>query len=859
MKNTNINNATETFPVERWKGVTRIFAGLFLLATAFPLPFLPSSINQAYAQQAETGVLNVEVFDSKKNPVAGIKIKIYDNLGQQVAEKLTDEKGQVQILGLKGTYTLETSSEKYDTRIEENLEITNNSKASVSIELIEKLGVVVEVESQSSSIVERQDQPAGELKPKDLRQIPTLTREFDGAIATIPNVIRPPDGKVSIKGAREDQSLLLINGVDGTDPSTGAPTKNIPLESISSVKVYTNPYLPEYGRFTGGLVKVETKRGGDKFKADLTDFFPEPRFRGGKLFGFANVSPRLHLEGPIVKDRIFFAQGLEFDVDKRPVRGLASPVNEIKRQVFRAFTQLDFVISPNHTFTATINGSLRRLQHIGLDFFNPQNVAPDQNGNDFTLGGVDRINLSNGSLLETFFQYKRVRSEVTGKGNDIMTFTPLKREGNYFHREDRATERYQLAVTNTFAKMKTANGEHNVKLGIDLSYVDNEGNTNNNTVNINRLDKTTTQRIQYFTVGSLNTNNTQAAAFAQDQWIVNKRFSVDYGIRFEAQKATAGVSLMPRLASAYSLDKNGNTVLRGAVGLFYDKIPLNVLSFLNAPNQTVTDFALDGITPIGSPRTFVNLIAARPNGKPNRGNDFAAPRNLTVNLELNQKITSNALLKIAYLQSRTDNDLYISPVLENGVNAIKLFNNGRNRYRSIEITTSVKLPKVPGGETKNDLSFSYVRSRAEGELNDFNTYFGDFPDPVIRPNQFGRLPSDAPNRFLTRGTFSLPYRFTVVPLLDIHTGFPYSIRDEQQNFVGQRNSARFPRFASLDMSVSKDIKIRDKYNAQLTINMFNVTSHFNPRNVKANIADPEFGVFFANYRRFYRLDFAFSW
>lgn len=857
MTNTNINDATKAFSFERWSKLSKIFAGLCLLATAFPLPGLPISAPSAYGQQVEGGNLNVEIFDAKKNPIAGVIVKIYNNEGQQVAEKVTDAKGQVQIPGLKGTYTLETSAEKYDTRIEEAIEIANGSKATISIELIEKLGVIVEVPSESNNPIERQDQPAGELKLKDLKQIPTLTKEFDGAIGTIPNVIRPPDGKVSIKGSREDQSLLLINGVDGTDPSTGAPTKNIPLESISSVKVYTNPYLPEYGRFTGGVVKVETKRGGDKFKFDLTDFFPEPRFRGGKLFGFTNVSPRLHLEGPILKNRAFFAQGLEFDVDKKPVRGLPSPINEIKRQVFRTFTQLDFILNPNHTFNVTVNASLRRLQHIGLDFFNPQKVSPNQNGNDFTVSGTDRITLSNGSLLETAFQYKRIRSEIYGKGDQIMTFTPLKREGNYFHREERATERYQLAVTNTLAPISVGKGTHNIKLGVDLNYLDNQGVTNNSTVDITRLDGTKTQRIQYFTVGSLNTNNTQAAAFAQDQWLVNKKFSFDYGVRFEAQKATAGVSVMPRVASAYSFDSNGNTVLRGAVGLFYDKVPLNVLAFANAPTQTLTDFALDGITPIGSPRSFVNLIAPRPNGKPNRGNDFAAPRNLTFNIELNQKITSKALVKVAYLQSRTDNDLYVSPVLENGVNAIKLFNDGRNRYRALELTTSVQLPKT--GDNKNDISFSYIRSRAQGELNDFNTYFGDFPDPIIRPNQFGRLSSDAPNRFLTRGTFSLPYKFTIVPLLDIHTGFPYSIRDEKQNFVGQRNSARFPRFASLDMSVSKDIKIRDKYEAQLTINMFNVTSHFNPRNIKANIADPEFGVFFANYRRFYRLDFAFTW
>ncbi len=857
MKNTKNNDVIQSFSLERWSKLSHIFAGLCLLATAFPLPGLPLSVPSVYGQQIEAGVLSVEVLDSKGKLLQGAKVKVYNGDGQQVAEKVTDAKGQIEFPGLKGKYKLEIIAEKYDLYTEPEIEITGGMMAKASIQLLEKFGEIVEVTGESSNPIERLDQPAGELKLEQIKMIPALTRDFDGAIGTIPNVIRPPDGKVSIKGSREDQSALLINGADGTDPSTGGFTKNIPLESIGSVKVYTNPYLPEYGRFTGGVTKVETKRGGDKFKFDLTDFFPEPRFRGGKLFGFTNVSPRLHLEGPILKDRAFFSQGLEFDVDKKPVRGLPSPINEIKRQVFRSFTQLDFILNSNHTLTVTANASLRRLQHIGLDFFNPQKVSPNQNGNDFTIGGVDRITLPNGSLLETVFQYKRIRSEVYGKGDEIMTFTPLKREGNYFHREERATERYQLAVTNTFAPIVTSKGTHNVKLGIDLNYLDNQGVTNNSTVDITRLDGTKTQRIQYFTTGSLNTNNTQAAAFLQDQWLVTKKFSFDYGARFEAQKATAGVSVMPRLASAYSFDTSGNTVLRGAVGLFYDKVPLNVLAFASAPTQTVTDFDIDGITPLSSPRSFVNLFANRPGGKPNLGNDFAAPRNLTFNVELNQKITSKALLKVAYLQSRTDNDLYISPVLENGVNAIKLFNDGRNRYRAVEITTNVQLPNT--GDKKNDISFSYIRSRAMSELNDFNTYFGDFPDPVIRPNQYGRSPSDAPNRFLARGTFNLPYKFTVVPLLDVHTGFPYSIRDEKQSFVGQRNSVRFPRFASLDMSISKDIKIRDKYNAQLIINMFNVTSHFNPKNVKANINDPEFGVFFANFRRFYRLDFAFSW
>jgi hypothetical protein len=36
-----------------------------------------------------------------------------------------------------------------------------------------------------------------------------------------------------------------------------------------------------------------------------------------------------------------------------------------------------------------------------------------------------------------------------------------------------------------------------------------------------------------------------------------------------------------------------------------------------------------------------------------------------------------------------------------------------------------------------------------------------------------------------------------MPVLDVHTGFPYSLTDQKRNFVGQRNSESFPRFSSL--------------------------------------------------------------
>jgi hypothetical protein len=58
---------------------------------------------------------------------------------------------------------------------------------------------------------------------------------------------------------------------------------------------------------------------------------------------------------------------------------------------------------------------------------------------------------------------------------------------------------------------------------------------------------------------------------------------------------------------------------------------------------------------------------------------------------------------------------------------------------------------------RDELVASYTRSKAEGDLNDFNPYFGNFQNPVIRPDKRSLLPWDAPDRFLLWGDFGLKF------------------------------------------------------------------------------------------------------
>jgi hypothetical protein len=294
-------------------------------------------------------------------------------------------------------------------------------------------------------------------------------------------------------------------------------------------------------------------------------------------------------------------------------------------------------------------------------------------------------------------------------------------------------------------------------------------------------------------------------------------------------------------------------VVRGGVGLFYDKVPLNIRSFGLYPSRTVTRYAVDGVTVIDS-HHFVNVLVDTPPIEPldfrqrAGGEAGFVPENLKWNVQLDQIVTRWLDLRANLTGSRTNHIYIVNPELDfRGRSGIVLRSAGQATYRAWELTARIRLPG------KDQFFVSYVRSRARGDLNDFNSYFGDFGAPVIRQNQYSNLSFDVPNRLLAWGTINLPRRITIAPIFEMRTGFPYSVRDAEQNFVGARNSdqTRFPRFLSLDAEIAKELQVTKKYGVRLSLRVFNATDHFNPRDVRMNTADPRFGEFFAPYHRFF--------
>jgi len=110
-----------------------------------------------------------------------------------------------------------------------------------------------------------------------------------------------------------------VNSANVTDPVTGGPAINLPIDVVSSVQVISNPYDPQYGKFTGAVSTVATKTSDyEKFHFSIQNFLPRLRDRDGSIMGLGAATPRTTITGPVWKDRIAITQSFEYRYVRTP-------------------------------------------------------------------------------------------------------------------------------------------------------------------------------------------------------------------------------------------------------------------------------------------------------------------------------------------------------------------------------------------------------------------------------------------------------------------------------------------------------------------------------------------------------------
>ena len=795
------------------------------------------------------------VLDENQHPLAQAQVEVRFE-EKIVASTTTDETGRGPIfLPVPGRYMLRVAKKNYIPS-ETSLEVTATSeRVEVVLSHIGLSKQEVTVQGSPSDPVTEESSVPSTLAPKQAAQAPSRPATLTEALPLVPGVVRATDGTIGIAGYAENHSTLLINSVDVTDPSTGGFGLSVPIDSVETIHVTEMPYLAQYGKFIAGVVAAETRRGGDKWAFSLNDPLPEFRIRSGHLVGVRDMSPRLNFGGPLIANQLFVSEGTEYLLHKQAVRTLPFPANETQFKAINSFTQVDAVLSPTHAIATSFHYSPHSLQYAGLDFFNPQPVTPNADFHESTLTVIDRMSLGEG-VLESTIADTRVTTGIQPQGTAEMLLSPLGNGGNYFSRQSRQATRFAW-IENWTPHTHHFAGDHILQLGSVLSYSEDEGQLQARPVQIQDATGHTLQRVDFTSGQPFALSDYAPAVYAQDHWILNTKFALDVGVRFEEQTITLTSRTAPRGGFVWTPSANKKTVLRGGVGVFYDSVPLGVYAFNSFPEQTVTSYDPSGGI-IGGPVRYVNVTQEMARSgfplvdRANRSGNFA-PYSAAWHLELEREVSRFLMVRFKHLESAAHDLIALHPQFVEGQDALVLGSSGSARTRQDEFTARI------GSVSQRQFFFSYVGQHARGDINDASSYTGNFPFPVVHQGLIASLPNEIPNRLLLWGTYALPRKFQLNPHIEWRNGFPYqSVNVLQQYFSARTGSQpRFPRYFSFDLLVSKDFQITKKHTIRISLPMTNLTNHFNPLEVHSNIADPYYGYFFGNYPRKILLDFDF--
>jgi Carboxypeptidase regulatory-like domain/TonB dependent receptor len=813
------------------------------------------------------GTVSATTNDPAARPaaLAGARVLLVNtDLKAAPVKSQTDETGAFAFLDLPGgNYTLTAEADGLPT-VTRELHLGVGAGLVVDVVLTASVSESVVVHDEEGLLSTSESTTSNTVRAQRLGELPLRSENYQSALPLTPGVLRGLDGLNHIKGTRGGQNAYTVNGVDVTDPVNGNLAFDIPIEAAASVHIEENPYSAEFGRFTGGATNLETKSGGDKFKIGASRFIPTFRnIIGGKIDSFR---PRLTFSGPLVRKRLYFLQSFEYRFSRVRVPSLKAPVDDSTAEAFSSFTQLDLIVNDANRlkFVAALFPEKQRF--VGLNTFNPRETTPNTKQRGELISLSEQAVFQDQSFLSSLVSYKTFEFSVFAQGLKPLTVSPDGNTGNYFADSRRLARRTQWQE-GYFARPHTFHGQHSLKVGSDFEYTRMSGDFSFRPIVIRRRDQTISERIDFTGPTTINRVLAEFGGFVQDRWVINKRLTVDAGLRLDRDSISTDTSVAPRFSFLLLPFKSDRTIIRGGVGLFYDRSTLSskyfeqqnlndrdelinsslgVVSPARFPARIVTTFAPDGVTVVDGPRAFVNAVKG----------PLHSPRSMRWSLQLDRQLTKGLTARIGYLQRSTLNEPIIYPRLTGTASGMLILKNrGRSAYDELQMIAIYN-----GGRLRN-FNLSYVLSRARGHLNTADNFLGDFPALVVQPNEYGPLPFDAPHRFLAYGEVKAPLDLTISPSFEIRSGFPFSFVNERLEFVGARNRAgRFPTFVSLDASILKGFKVPflDK-RARAGVVVFNITNHFNPRDVQNNIGSLHLGEFYnslgTSVRGKFELDF----
>lgn len=415
----------------------------FLILTT--ILFISTSIAHAQAQ-VSTADLGGTVADPNGAVVAGATVTA-KNSATGISRTVTaNDSGEYQIIGLPpGDYEVSAEASNFKKTVISPVKLTVGQSAQLPIKLeIGTQDIVINVDGGAVELIEAgRTSVANTIDQERIENLPINERSATGFALTLSTVGRDngrpigpaPTSGINVGGQRGRSTQVNVDGADFTDNSINAARTTVGQEAVQEYQVATNSYAPEFGRATGGVVNVVTKRGTNDLHGNVFGFLRDKAIQARNAFAPADLEKPdftrgqygITLGGPIVKDRTFFFAAFEGRQRREsgfftsnPAQGLTSSIT---------------LGAPILPFTQTFGG-----------------LTPDQVAFAQTLIGT-----GNAAFINTAVQYLYLAS--SGTNTALRGTNPLISAGGVIPAGQVIGPRFFLTGTPVPAGTRNANGD----------------------------------------------------------------------------------------------------------------------------------------------------------------------------------------------------------------------------------------------------------------------------------------------------------------------------------------------------------------------------------------------------------------
>jgi len=448
-----------------------------------------------------------------------------------------------------------------------------------------------------------------------------------------------------VLGERSGNNNFLIDGQSNKDTVNGGPAQQFNQETIAEFQVLTGGYKAEFGQASGAIVNVITKSGSNLLNGVGSLFFRDDALDASNSLDETRTDPlplrrydsSVALGGPLVRDKVFFFGSAEHISERRqldfryPDTGNAV-VNQLLRtqeapydvptrlSETRAFIKFDeragrHQLSQQVNYTDSGNKSFLPLSSAN----SLPSARNDTDTRRLLVGIGDTALLGNPGNPYVVTLRAALRREDSETNPSQTDFTGSTLFNPY---DSRCTTANCLIFGNlptvTFGNLRTprhldqrytefnasANklfGSHDLKFGTNFLRTKVDGADSR--LQQNQLFATTEdfERLGAATAGpylladaggltpredEIHLSNNYTAFFAQDDWRLGDRLTVNLGLRWEYDSEfEARDNFAPRAGVSWSVTPK--TVVRGNVGIYYDQFRLGLAR--NVPAYGGTD------------------------------------------------------------------------------------------------------------------------------------------------------------------------------------------------------------------------------------------------------------------------------